>query len=575
MSSNLLRILVVSSLVALLMACSQKAEQMATELLDHVPAETPYVYVSGRKLPPRLAERMGDFYAAQLASQQASFAGMREQWESSAQASQMLDDVRPILQVVDALLKEFEGRDSAEKLRELGIEPVTRSVFYGIGVLPALRVEIADADRLNAMLDRVERRTGRSALRGELNGQAYRRIDLGAVDAVLAVTGQYAVAGLLPDALFDRDLPLLLGLELPTRSLSDSGAIQAIIERYDFTGYGEGFIRLDELLAVLQGRGEGRNAEAMQVLVSEPLPVPDACVQMTDALLAEMPRLVTGVSAADEQRLVSRSIWESSPDVASYLQALAAPVPGVGGTFDGLLMVGMGLDLPRLRTALEALLQEVIEAGRGCDWVDAATLQAAIPQLNLALGPMTAGIKGFNLLIEDLVIDRDTLEPRELHGGLLAAVDDPRGVFGLGAMFNPALATLRVPQDGTPVDLPLDLGLGQATSSLKIAIQDKALLLLSGPHSAELAANLVQSTTSTPSPLLALDYGVYQLVERFGEVMELAAQRLEGQGEVETAEGIRDQLTGFRQQAALFERLQVAVFASEHGLVMDQVMELR
>jgi len=575
MLSKLLRSLVVGGLLALLFACSQETEGPALKLLDHVPAETPYVFVTSRKLPAQLGERMGDFYATQLASQRAAFASMREQWESSAEIGQMIDDVGPILQVVDALLAEFEGRGSAKLLRELGIEPSTRSVLYGVGLLPALRMEIADADRLNAMLDRVERRAGHSALRGELNGQAYRRIDLGSVDAVLAVTGDYAVAGLLPDKLFDRHLPLLLGIELPTLSLAESGAIEAMNERHDFTGYGEGFIRLDELLAILQGRGEVSNAEVMQALVSEPLPIPAACLRMTDALLAYMPRLVTGVTTVDEQRLVTRSVWESSPGVANYLQGLAAPVPGVGGTFDGLLMIGMGMDLPRLRTALEALLREVIAAGRGCDWVDGATLRAAIPKLNLALGPMTAGIKGFNLLIENLAIDRDTLQPIELQAGLLAAVDDPRGVFGLGAMFNPALAALRVPEDGTPVDLPRDLGPPEGAPAMKVAIKDKALLLLAGPQSAELAATLVQSAPLAPSPLLALDYGIHQLVERFGELMELAAMRLEGQGEVETAQAVREQLAGFRQQAALFDRLRVAVYASEHGLVMDQVMELR
>ena len=575
MFPRLIRILPIAAVFAALFACTQDADEVAPGLLQHVPADTPYAFVTSKLLPGDLRDRLGKHYALQLASQRAAFARVRQQLEETEGAGPMADKGRQLFAVLDALFAELEGRDSVAALRELGIEPVTRSVFYGIGVLPALRVEIADASKLNALLDRVEQRAGVSALRAELAGQAYRRIDLGEVDMVLAVTDRHLVGGLLADPLFDRDLPLLLGQSMPDRSLAEAGDIKTLIERYAFTGYGEGFVKLDKLVATLLGEGSARNREVIQALGAMQAPVSDGCMQLTRQIVAGMPRMVMGVKSADRHQMVARGIWESSPPVAAYLQKLAAPVPGVGAAHNGLLAFGVGLDLPQLRNAIEALLRFVSANGATCEWVDPDTLQAVMPQLNLALGPMTAGIKGFNLQIDDIVIDPQTLEPTDVRAGLLAAVDDPRGIFALGAMFNPALAAIEIPSDGSFVELPGELGLEQGTPPLKVAVRERALLLLAGGASADLAAKLVNAVAVTPSPLFAVDYGVHQLVERFGEVMERAVTDLGVQGEEEMAAELRDQLTSFRLQAQVFDRLRISVHASADGMVMDQVMELR
>ena len=253
MSHRLFHALFVAGSLAFLVACEKAPEPPAGGLLQHVSADTPYAFVTSKLLPEDLRDRLGNHYAAQLASQRPAIERMRRQIESSEQAGEFAVGVAQLFDVLDAFFAELEGRDSAEDLRELGIEPVTRSAFYGIGLLPAVRVEIADAAKLRAMLDRVERRAGVDAGRAVHAGQDYRRIDLGGADAVLAVSDRYLVAGLLADELFERDLPLLLGSADPPRSLADSGDIQQLIARHAFTGYGEGFIKLDELIAALPG----------------------------------------------------------------------------------------------------------------------------------------------------------------------------------------------------------------------------------------------------------------------------------------------------------------------------------
>ncbi len=575
MPRNLLRFFLVLLVLGLTAACTREPEQAPPDMLQYVPADTPYVFVAGKQLPDGLRARLADHYAAELAVQRAALLKVRTQLQASDEVAAATREAGDYFHVLDALLAEFEGRETAAALRELGIEPVARSVFYGIGILPALRIEIADAARLDALLDRVAERAGLDVARSSLGEQAYRRIDLGGVDLVLSVTQTHLIAGLLTDAMFDRHLPLLLGQQAPARSLAASGEIEALIKRHGFTGYGEGFVKLHDLTGILLGKGSGLNAEVMQALGAEPPALTTGCGALAETMTAAMPRLVMGITRADDRQMVTRGVWESTPVVAQYLGKLAAPVPGVGGTYDGLLAVGLGIELPQLRNALDALLRHLIAAGSACEWVDSDGLEAMIPQLNLALGPMTAGLKGFNLKIDDVELDPDTLEPRNVRASLLAAIDDPRGLLALGAMFSPALAALEIPADGSFVDLPQDLGLQEKTPPLKVAVRDRALLLLAGADDAGPDDWPRDTGTAAPTPLFAIDYGLLLLVERFGDLSDRAATQLRSQGETEMAEELTDQVAGFRHQARLFERQRVTLHASAEGLVMDQVMELR
>lgn len=560
--------------LAVLAACSQGPETETAALLQVVPADTPYVYVSAKPLPDALRTRFADYYAAQLAQQRPVLARVREQLADQADVPETVP-VRALFDVLDALFAELEGHDSAAGLRELGIDPTAPAVIYGIGILPALRIGIPDAQRVAGLLDRVEQRAGTRASQGTIDGQSYRRIDLGPFDLVIAVTDHHLAAGLLADPLFDRHLPMLLGQEPPADSLARSGEIAALVRQHGFTGHGAGFVRLDRLGAILTGRSDGLNAEVSAALAGTPPSLSTGCAALAEQLVAGMPRLVGGISEVGERRLVVRSIWEAEAGVAGYLQRLAAPVPGMGAPYDGLIAMGVGLELPQLRNAIDALVRRVTAAGADCDWVDGERLAGVMPQVNLALGPLTAGIRGFHLRVDDVTFDPETLEPRDVQAALLAAVDDPRGIVALGAMFSPELAALDIPRDGSFVDLSIDPADGATDGRLRLAVRDRALLVVAGGAPDGATHPLLDAVATEPAALLAIDYGVRRVVERFGGVLERVASQLADQGETGMAQELGAQLADFRLQAQMFERQRVMVYASDAGLVFEQAMELR
>ena len=579
MSARLFVAIVVVFAVALLTSCAREAPQGGVEfsqdLLALIPADTPYAFVSGRPWPEPLKTRFADHLAGELALQRSALRQLRLDDPELAAALAHAPE-RRLLDVLDSVLVEFEGRDSAAALRELGLDPLARSALFGIGFLPAMRVEILDAAKVEALLNRVEQRAGVSATPGSIEGRSYRRIDLGPVDAVIAVHGDWLIAGMLADALFDAHLPLLLGLQPPRPSLVDSGQFAEVSERHGFLGHSDGFVDVQALAAVaLGGQTEGSTAEVMRALGGHATALPPGCRPLVEQLTAAMPRMVVGVTRADAEQLVIRGTWEATPAVATVLKRLAAPVPGLGGNHDGLFSVGVGLQLPQVRNGIASLLDAVIDAGTECEWVDPPALRAFIPQLNLLLGPMTAGIKGFHLQVDAVDMDPDSLTPRAVDGGLVAAVDDPRGVVALGAMFNPALASLDIPADGSPVSLPAVPGYEAQTPPMQIAIADRALVVLSGSAEPSRAQDLLGGDMVQPPPLFAATYAIGDLVAGYGEVLSQASARLAEAGEQAMAEEVELQLAALARQADLFDRASVSVFADDQGLVMDQVMILK
>ena len=129
MSFRFSRTLAVLFLLGLVFACSRESEQRARDLLQHVPADTLYAFVNSKPLPVGLRDKLADHYAARLAAQGQMIAQLRTRMEAADDTAPMARQAGRLFDVLEALFAEFEGRGTAAGIRELGIEPVTRSVF--------------------------------------------------------------------------------------------------------------------------------------------------------------------------------------------------------------------------------------------------------------------------------------------------------------------------------------------------------------------------------------------------------------------------------------------------------------
>jgi hypothetical protein len=258
------------------------------------------------------------------------------------------------------------------------------------------------------------------------------------------------------------------------------------------------------------------------------------------------------------------SVVETAPAVGAWLKQMAAPVPGLGQASDATFSMGLALNLPKVRDGLKTMLNAILEHGKSCEEVDRDELVKAMQATDLMLNPMLAGVKGYNLVLDSIQLDPNTLQPKSVNAHLVIASSDPRGLFGMAGMLSPKLATLQIPQDGTPVALPLKEVLPTAPSAW-VAIKGEALGLFLGSQPPKDAADLLTTAPASPNIILTFDYQVKKLLDQIGPSLEHTMQTMKG----EEAEDAREIYQAIKETAALYDRFGFTLRGEERGLVMQ------
>jgi len=563
----------------ILSACSDKPP--VNPLLNHVPADTPYLFSVTKPLPDPLYRRMVAMSESQLDkmvrdSQRMADELARIRAEQGGESLPPDADVYVAMSVFQALAAELQGKLGKEGQAELGFVPNAKALAYGLGPFPVMRGEIADAAKVEALLQRIEQRSQASAPRASLAGQDYRRIPLGEeLLLVVAVREQELVVGMLPTVAEAQLLPLLLGQQLPDTALT-ADTLTELQSRYGFAGYGEGYVDFRRLAHIFTGRDAGPVGDAWRSLSVElPQPSP-GCQSLVDGFTDGVPRLALGITDVQDHGYGMTAAYETSPAVAVHLQKLARPkpLPGMGLADDAMFSMGMDIDVPALRAAIKALMGFMVAEGGNCEWLEPQAIQAAMPKVDFMLGPMLGGLSGMYAQLTELHFDEQTLQPDASTGGLLLAVSDPRGLVAMAAMMNPELAQLQLPEDGSAVAVPAEL-LPPQLGSLHLAAADGLLAMATGEGSAQRATAMLKAGRSDQPLLLAMGYDMGRFMGVMERMMGLAADRLEAMGEAEQAQAVRDQADSFKTMGGQFGRIDMRVAPDAGGLIMQQQVELR
>jgi hypothetical protein len=346
--------------------------------------------------------------------------------------------------------------------------------------------------------------------------------------------------------------------------LQDSGRFEALLAEHGLPGYGDGYVDLRSLFDQLKSF----ETEGVSLVAQEP-----GCVAFVDDLLQHVPRIVIGTKEANVTGLSAMTLVETDAQLGEVLSGLGHPVPGLGQTSPALFAMGVGVEVPRLRGALRELIQYLRQAGAQCRWIDGPALQAAIPKLDMALGPITAMFKGLYLELLDLQLDTSGSVPPVVKLRALAEVDDPQGVFAMTTILNPELARLEVPTNGTPTAIPAAL-LPPGVPPLMVAIKDRSLVVAAGADGAALASELLATPPVTPAPLLSFTYNFERLGTLIGAAANQYAELLAAQGG-QSPERLRADLQTTGRLYAAYKSASMTVSGGKAGLRIDQAVEFK
>ena len=568
---NIRRSLVPTMLASslLLAACGgNDAATGSSAPLAYAPADTPYVFGMLEPMPGEVierfmdrGERVGEIYAMQ-------FQKLRNELAKK-------DGDARTRKFVEALAAEFEGKTMRESVALFGIDGHQRMAFYGIGLAPVMRMELADPAALPALVGRLETSTGESLPSGEIDGQRYWAIDFGEKDAPLmllaAVIGDQLVMAMSPSQPDDATLKTLLGLTPPKASVLDGNRLTQLQQRHHFLPAMLGEIDSQRLLDTLAAPATPLETAFLTAMDAEKPTISAECNNEYARLASLMPRIAFGYTRIDTVHMDQVSIIETAPALTTPLKTLRAPMPGMGAaSANAAIDFGYSLKLGSIPALASQFASAVNAAPFECaslDWMNQAAAEA--PKLGNNPGIYMAApvFNGIHLIIDDIAFG-DDMKPSKLKGNLLVGSDNPQSLLGMAKQYVPQLSSLEVNTDGSlqKLDLPAIPDLDIQLPTWISATNNMLGVAFGAGADADIATRMKSDPTEQPLFVMGYDAAVYMtLMETVMKQAAADAKSDEARQEMEQTSALMKEIYG-----GWFQRVGVRIDITDDGIAMTQ-----
>ncbi|MEM1411232.1 MAG: hypothetical protein AAGH19_02660 [Pseudomonadota bacterium] len=442
----------------LLTACGQTdtgADGDANSLLRYIPADTPFVMASIEPIPQQLNDVYLERAEPFIAQMEATLSGLRDDLANDADGSENPEAAA----VADAVLAEFDGNLNREGLESLGIALEQVGAIYGHGLFPVMRMGLGDPALVQAMIDRVQAKAGVSIPVNNFQGKDYWRA--GGNDEPMALyvamLEDHIAFTSGPVSLEAEFLPALLGLELPERSIADSGALTALNEEKGYGPYGSGYIKLDRVADELFD-ADSLTVRWMTDMGTYDLAAIDpACAQEARLVTAFVPRLVAGVTELTEDRFGMRYQVETNAWLGGQLERLVGEVPPAPSDSDRMLSLSLNLQMGRVTTFLRDSANGMVAQPFQCPQLNRlnAQLQQMAGMVNQPMPPFIGNLNGLRVELSEL--DPANPSPDTVKGRIALEMESPQMVIGMASMMIPGFEELNIEPGADPVAVPQEL----------------------------------------------------------------------------------------------------------------------
>lgn len=576
-------------------ACGDKVDRNAP--LAFVPADTPWVFANLEPAPESIRARheqqmqaawpvmLGMFDSALADIEKISAAasddahdgdtegGDTEGGDADAGAAGAAATIAKqakaatAVRVLGGVLDELRTLDTPAKWQAVGLSPQAHAAFYGIGLLPVLRLELSDPEAFRALVARLEEKTGNKLATARIGEQALWTFGTDEVGGVMAIQGSHLVLGLMPGGADEALRRRVLGLDRPVKSLADSGALAHFNKARGYLPHGSGWVDTRRIVALV-GTDEGVAAIA-RAAGSEPPALDATCRAELDAIAAKAPRLAFGYTALDGDRMSMHSRIDLEPALAQALLALGSSTPG-GATRDALFDFGIALPVLGLRDFFLAQADAVAKAPYRCEQLKGLNeaFAEARPKLEGMLPPPVANLSGLRLTATRLAWPQGADKP-DFAGTLVVGSSSPALLAGLAQLASPELQKVTLAADGKPVAIPASaLPAGYADLPVSVAMGTDALALAIGKDEGARLGTTVAAAPSKPGTWLDASFSgsVYDLfgdvIDRFSMLMpDAERQQFEAQRKL------------YSMYAQWFRRLDLQVAVVPEGIDFSETVE--
>ncbi len=465
----------------------------------NIPADAPYVMTGTEAFPfdllegafSKLAESMEQLF------QRAEDDGEFNQEDSAAR-------------VVFAVMREFRGKLSRNGLESLGFSMRPHFALYGVGLLPVYRMELHDPAAFEGFLARIEAGSGADVLHKTLGEIAYREYALDDLIVPVAIIGNEVIVGATTRKGVDAFLPYMLGLKLPQKSLADHNRIKDVINAYNLSAFGAGYVDFEAITAALLGRLEPGSimAEIWQALELKALDVTPGCDEEFSAIVADVPRVVFGYEKLTRAEMDTVFAFEVKSDFATRLGETRAPIPGLNSPLAAQAWIygGLGVDVQKLAVFLSDLALRVRATPYQCKSM--AMLNSAAVQMQMTpdqLPPFITQLRGVALMVKHFAVGEDFESPTQFDVVALVDSSEPADLFKILQMVLPFLHGVILEPNGIPTPLP-EIAEYAYLVVPHVAMTSSVLAFSAGVGMQDDLAALLERGPGARTPLVMLSY---------------------------------------------------------------------
>lgn len=541
-------------------------------LLRYVPADTPYIVASVEPMPDEFAE----LYAEQVAS---AWEMMRSAMQNLLTTAAPGGPDRETVEMINELI-------SPEMLERTGMSRESTSLLYGYGLLPVFRATLGEGHDFNGVLDNIESLLERQSQlvieTASIDGQNYRYLLADQARIIAAVLENEFVLTVAPVSFDDAELASILGLELPDRSIADSGRLQDIADEYGYTANLIAMFDAERIAATFLDQPNATDAKLLDLAGFDGQMISAACRNEYRDLAGVAPRIVSGYTEISQENMAMSMVVELREDIAAGLAAIPAAVPGMGAATTAMMSFGMSFDIPAMRAFANARLDALEADPFECEAL--ADLAAVVPMarmnLNQPLPPLVDGLHGFSAMLDigDLNLANLQSLPSDLDLAVLIATDDAAGVVSMASMFDPELAALNLGTDGQIVELSLPAGITGPGSnpfgSMYIAATESSLAVGMGSNARANLERLMAAPAGDTSSFFSMSVDTARYYGLMADALEsVNAGSLAAQGAAVPQLASMSEM--MRSLQDIYSREYVDVRFTERGIEMPVRLELK
>ena len=561
------------AVAALLMSSLADAKaRKPKEILQYIPADTPYVMAFTKPFPDELMDKFEPSMDKMLSAYQRMIRYRLSEHliELSAQ-----EDGAEKAEQLQRFMDEMLSLLSINGLRDAGIGRDSLFAIYGDGILPVLRIGISDIDKFEATIVRLESEAGEKFLDGELAGKSYRFRDLDKLTLVISTFDKDAVIAVVPAGISDKRLAQTLGIKKPRKNLARSKDLERISEEYGFTDHFVSFVDVERVAATFTGDPSGRNTDFLRVLGMTTDDTSPVCRSEISDLASVAPRIVVGYTKVDADVLETGMIVELREDIAGGMASLPSVVPGLGADLGGWFSFGFSIDMMAARSfyesRLDALEADPFECEHFAD-VNASTVKGR-EALAKPLPPVVYSFRGMlaNVInIEGLDVATDN-PPESIDSSILVAIENAQDLVMMAAMMSPEVAALNLVPDGKAraLDLPQLAAIAEQAFA---ALSESGLSLALGDSAASEAEAMLTADTLSSGPFASFSMDAKKYNEFVGEAVMTEDDDEEGEPmPLAMRTAVRDVMIS---SGELYDRMAVNVYLTERGVEVNSRLTL-